>query len=83
MSAELAKQRFLDTMEKLGLLDSVERWLEARELRNRLVHEYVEKMDQFKQHLELARDYTRILEGSYLKISEYAARTMNITPTAP
>jgi len=70
----------LNRIEKLGLLDSVEQWLEARELRNRLIHEYVEKMDQFKKDLDLARDYTRVLHQTHQRIGDYATRIMNLTP---
>ncbi len=73
----------LNRLEKLGLLDDVEQWLEARALRNRLVHEYVENMDQFKHDLELARDYTKMLTKTHQKIGDYARRTLNIPSWEP
>jgi len=73
-------QSFLGRIEKLGLLDSVEQWLEARELRNRLIHEYVEKMDQFKHDLDLAGNYTQMLVQTHQRIGDYANRIMNLTP---
>lgn len=72
----------LNRMEKLGLLDSVEHWLEARELRNRLVHEYEDQMDRFKHHLELARDYFLILAATHQKIGDHACRSLGIAAAA-
>jgi hypothetical protein len=68
----------LNRLEKLGLIDNVEQWLEARALRNRLIHEYVEKMDQFKHDLELAREYALMLAETHQRVGNYARRTLNI-----
>jgi hypothetical protein len=46
----------LNRMEKLGLLDSVDDWLEARNLRNRLIHEYMQDPGEFAQALNRALD---------------------------
>ena len=71
----------LNRLEKLGLLESVDQWLEARNLRNRLVHEYVEDMAKFKQDLKLARDYCAMLSRTNQRIADYAANKMNIAPS--
>lgn len=71
----------LQRMEKLGLVDSVERWLEARELRNRLVHEYVEHMVEFKESLELARSFVDMLSAAHEKVGDYACRSLDIQPS--
>ncbi len=33
---------YLDKAEKIGVLPSVEQWLELRQLRNQMTHEYIE-----------------------------------------
>ncbi len=56
--------------ERLGLIDSVDRWLELRRLRNRMIHEYVDDPAQLAEALqaghegviELKRAAKRILE---------------------
>ncbi|MBI3773639.1 MAG: hypothetical protein HY272_13190 [Gammaproteobacteria bacterium] len=48
---------FIDTLqraEKLGLVVSADNWVIARELRNRLIHEYVEDPQEFADALNLA-----------------------------
>jgi uncharacterized protein YutE (UPF0331/DUF86 family) len=45
----------LNQLERLGLLSDAQRWLAWRNLRNRLVHEYVDHADE----LLVARDYRR------------------------
>ena len=35
----------LDKAEKIGVLPSVELWLELRQLRNQMIHEYIEDLD--------------------------------------
>lgn len=35
----------LDKAEKIGVLPSVELWLELRQIRNQMVHEYIEDLD--------------------------------------
>ncbi|KZY61225.1 hypothetical protein A3735_11140 [Oleiphilus sp. HI0061] len=44
----------LGRMEKLGLIASVEQWIEARNLRNRLVHDYVDDHEEFASALNRA-----------------------------
>lgn len=46
----------LNRMEKLGLLASVVDWVEARALRNRLVHEYMRGAAEFAAALNRARE---------------------------
>ena len=70
----------LNRLEKLGLVESVERWLEARALRNRLVHEYVEDEAKFQQDLELAQEYTKMLATCHEIIGEYALSSMQLEP---
>jgi len=51
----------LNRAERLGVLTSTERWLEARNLRNRLVHEYMTDPAMFVEDLILAKEYSVML----------------------
>ncbi len=42
----------LNHMEKLGLIHSVDEWMEAHYLRDSLIHEYVHDPDEFLQALK-------------------------------
>lgn len=68
----------LNRAERLGVVDSVEQWLEARKLRNRLVHEYMQNPEFFAQDLKLAREYTGLLMSVYNNLRTYAAKRMGI-----
>ena len=58
---------------RLGVVDDVERWLEARYLRNRLDHEYMEDEDdaQFSEALNLAKEHTAILIETYNRVRSF------------
>lgn len=58
----------LNRAERLGVLESVEGWLEARNLRNRLVHEYMTEAGEFAQNLLLARQYSLMLINTYNRL---------------
>ena len=64
----------LNRMEKLGLLDSVDDWLEARNLRNRLIHEYMQDPGEFVQALNRAMDLVTLLTSTFDDIAQYAHR---------
>lgn len=68
----------LNRAERLGVMEDVERWLEARKLRNRLVHEYMEDPEQFAEDLMLAREYSEILFDVFNRLREYALTRMEI-----
>ncbi|XSG85251.1 MAG: hypothetical protein ACPW60_00655 [Methylohalobius sp. ZOD2] len=61
----------LNRMEKLGLLSSVTDWMEARALRNRLVHEYV-RDEEFAAALCRARELVPLLIRTYNALNNYA-----------
>ncbi|MDC9725211.1 MAG: hypothetical protein PSN44_04750 [Gammaproteobacteria bacterium] len=44
----------LDKAEKIGVLPSVELWLELRQLRNQMIHEYIEDLDILVDALQAA-----------------------------
>lgn len=67
----------LNRAERLGVVDDVERWLEARYLRNRLVHEYMEDATQFAEALNLAKEHTVILIETYSRVRSFAGSRMD------
>ena len=52
----------LNRAEKLGLISSVADWIEARSLRNSLVHEYTEDVDMLRQSILRALELVPMLE---------------------
>jgi hypothetical protein len=62
----------LNRMEKLGILASVRDWLEARNLRNRLVHEYVRDPAEFAAALRRAYELVPMLAQTYNRLNDYA-----------
>lgn len=62
----------LDRMEKLGLLASVDDWVEARNLRNRLVHEYMQDPAAFAAALNRAAELVPLLTATHERLSRYA-----------
>ncbi|MEN8128646.1 MAG: hypothetical protein ABFS45_00340 [Pseudomonadota bacterium] len=71
----------LNRAEKLGVIESVERWLEARKLRNRLVHEYMVNAEIFVEDLQLARDYSLMILQSYNRLCSFATSRMGMKKT--
>lgn len=70
----------LNRAERLGVLESAESWLEARQLRNRLVHEYMERPDAFAEDLGLARSHTVMLFATFNRLRDYAVVRMQLAP---
>lgn len=58
----------LNRAERLGVLTSTERWLEARNLRNRLVHEYMTAPEKFIEDLVLAKEYSLMLIEAFNRL---------------
>jgi hypothetical protein len=61
----------LNRMEKLGLLRSVDDWVEARQLRNALVHEYMRDPAAFAGALSRAGELVPLLLDTYDRIRDY------------
>ncbi|MDD2802171.1 MAG: hypothetical protein PHE96_12015 [Methylococcales bacterium] len=51
----------LDKAEKLGVLASADQWLEIRQLRNQMIHEYIEAIEVLTNALQAAHDYQQEL----------------------
>lgn len=66
----------LNRAERLGVLSSTERWLEARNLRNRLVHEYMTDPAKFAQDLVLAKEYSLMLIETFKRLRQDAMARM-------
>jgi len=54
----------LNRAERLGWISSVSDWLEARRLRNRMIHEYVADATELASALTLAHDTVPVLDGA-------------------
>jgi hypothetical protein len=66
----------LNRAERVGVLSSTERWLEVRNLRNRLVHEYVTDPVKFARDLVLAKEYSLMLIETFNCLRQYAMTRM-------
>ena len=62
----------LNRMEKLGLVTSVVDWVEARNLRNRLIHEYMRDSEEFAKALNRAHELVSLLVHTYNNLNQYA-----------
>ena len=62
----------LNRMERLGLVHSVDEWLQMRRLRNRLVHEYIDKPAELTPVLERACHFTDRMHEDFQAIDTYA-----------
>ena len=56
--------------EKFGWIESTQTWIELRELRNRLVHEYMESTTDLLSALQLALQSTPILYKTQVVMAE-------------
>ena len=61
----------LNRMEKLGLLPSVDEWVEAHNLRNRLIHEYMDEPGTFAGALNRARELVTVLTTTYRNLTDH------------
>ena len=62
----------LNRAEKLGLLTSVVEWLDVRNLRNKLIHEYMADAEEFAMALNKAHDAVTLLVATYNAINHFA-----------
>lgn len=68
----------LNRAERLGVLENVAAWLEARQLRNRLIHEYMTNSTAFAEDLRLAEEYSRMLLNTVQRLRSDAITLLNI-----
>ena len=62
--------------EKLGWIESTQTWIELRELRNRLVHEYMESADDLLDALQQVLDGVQVLTATQLRMAAYAQKSL-------
>ena len=60
--------------EKLGWMESTQTWIELRELRNRLVHEYMESADDLLDALQQALQGVSILTKTQVRMAAQAQK---------
>ena len=60
--------------EKIGWIDSAERWIEIRALRNRLIHEYVDSAADLYQALIAALEGVNVLIDTQKQLAGHATR---------
>jgi len=62
----------LSRLERLGLVHSVDSWLQMRQLRNRLVHEYIDRPEELALALERACEFTDRMHTDFMATQRYA-----------
>jgi hypothetical protein len=72
----------LKRMEKLGLLQNLTEWLEARALRNRMVHEYVEDDAVLLEAVRRAHQLIPLLQDTAQRITLYAHTHLPVNSSA-
>lgn len=68
----------LNRAEKLSLISDTQQWLVARGLRNKLVHEYIDDLQELLEAVELAQQFVTELVHSYEAIQTYTKKHLNI-----
>lgn len=74
----------LTKAEKLGVLNNTEDWLAARHIRNQLVHEYVQNLEDMLQAIEVAQEASKMFYQTYDALLAYTKRVKpELTPHLP
>ncbi|MDD4863788.1 MAG: hypothetical protein PHE38_07230 [Alishewanella agri] len=69
----------LNKAERFGWLESAENWLLARQLRNKMVHEYIEDLQLLADALNSAANFTPLLENFAMQLIS-ALEQRNLLP---
>jgi hypothetical protein len=64
----------LFVMEREEVIDSLETWIEIREVRNELEHDYPEELNQTLKDLRYCIDNFSIMESYYMNAQIFAKR---------
>ena len=64
----------LDKLERLEIINSSQRWIEARKLRNKLTHEYPNELEELKEELKEALNFVEDFETTISNIENYLNR---------
>lgn len=70
----------LARLERLELIGSADEWIEMRGLRNRLVHEYIDRPQDLAPALERACTFTDRMHADYQAIRGYAIEHLKAAP---
>lgn len=74
----------LNKAEKLGVVESAEAWLTARQIRNYLVHEYLQDPKSMLEALQLTREASLSFFAVYNKLRDYTLKALpNLTSSLP
>ena len=68
----------LNTMEKIGLIDSAYAWRELRDIRNELSHNYEDEPEQMSEAINKIYDKRSSLINIYKKIKSYYQKKNNL-----
>lgn len=63
----------LNRLEQLGALPSAERWLELRQLRNTLAHEYSDDKNRLAEGINAAFENFGVIDGIYAQVVRYVS----------
>lgn len=61
----------LDKLEKLEIISNSDNWINFRQLRNQLTHEYPDNISDIIDGINLAIDYFEVLKNDLYSIKEY------------
>ena len=61
-------------IEREGIIDSLDDWIELREVRNELEHDYPEELDEALENLKFCVDSFNTLEAYYINSLEFAEK---------
>jgi len=67
-------------LERVELIQSADEWIEMRGLRNRLVHEYIDRPQDLAPALERACSFTDRMHADYQMIRDYALGHLDVAP---
>ncbi len=68
----------LNRAETLSLITNTQAWLIARNLRNKLVHEYIEDYNELMEAIELAQEFVEQLVRTQKAIKNYSSTHLKI-----
>lgn len=69
----------LNRAEKLGILTSVVEWLDVRNLRNKLIHEYMDNAEEFALALNSAHLAVQVLVSAYNALNLFVRSRISAT----
>jgi len=70
----------LDKAEKLGWIPSSDQWMEIRQLRNQMIHEYIEDLSVLAKALQAGHEYVNTLIESAQKMLKEIERRGCLEP---